>query len=114
MSQDRLEALLSFYEEDPRDAFTRFAIAREYLKRDETEKALAFFEGLVEEDPDYVGTYYHLGKLYERLGRTSEAVRTYGRGIQVAQARRDAHARAELQDALMSAQGIGSDEEDEG
>ena len=113
MSQDRLAALLTFHEEDPRDAFTRFAIAREYLKRGEQAKALAFFEGLVRDDPDYVGTYYHLGKLYEDLGRTSEAVGAYQRGIRVAQAQRDAHARAELQDALMSAQGIGFDEDDE-
>ena len=112
MSQDRLHALLAFYEEDPRDAFTRFAIAREYLKQDETGKALTFFEGLVEDDPDYVGTYYHLGKLYEQLGRKGDAIRTYQRGIQIAQTRRDAHARAELQDALMSAQGIGFDDDD--
>ncbi len=110
MTQDRLEALKKFYEEDPTDPFTRFALAQEYLKRGDHEAALAFFEELVEDDPDYVGTYYHLGKLYERLGRAEAAKETYRRGIQVAQQKRDAHARAELQDALMKAEGIGFDE----
>ncbi len=104
---DRLGALLAFYEEDPNDAFTRFAIATEYLKRDNKTEALAFFEKLVSDDPSYVGTYYHLGKLYELLDRKSDAIQTYQSGILQANKVKDFHARAELQDALLSAQGIG-------
>lgn len=107
MNQDRLEQLLQFHEEDPDDAFTRFAIAEEYRKRGQTKKALSFFEALVEEKPEYVGTYYHLGKLYERIDRTEEAIATYQKGIQAAQEQRDTHARSELQDALLKAQGVG-------
>ncbi len=109
MPQNRLEALLRFYEEDPNDAFTRFALAGEYLKLGDTERALAFFEALAEDDPDYIGVYYHLGKLYERLGRTEDAVAAYRRGI--ARARHDFHARAELQSALAEAQGLGFDDD---
>lgn len=108
---DRLAALLSFYEEDPEDAFTRFAIASEYLKRGNIPEALSFFEQLVDHSPDYVGTYYHLGKLYEELGRTENAVQTYKAGIEKAVKQRDFHARAELQDALLQAQGIGFDDD---
>ena len=104
---DRLDALHAFLKEDPEDSFTRFALAQEYLKRGETAQARAFFEELVEKDAAYVGTYYHLGKLYEHLGRTDEAVAIYERGIEVATEQRDAHARAELQDALLQAQGVG-------
>lgn len=110
MTTDRLKALKAFYEEDPGDPFTRFALAQEYLKRGRTTEALHFFEQLVADDPDYVGTYYHLGKLYEALERNEEAKRTYRRGIEIAQRKRDAHARAELQDALMQAEGIGFDD----
>ena len=107
---DRLEKLKEFYEEDPDDAFTRFALAQEYLKRGDADKALEFFEDLVATDPDYVGTYYHLGKLYERLGRTDDAIETYEAGIDVAREQRSQKDLSELQDALMAAKGVGFDD----
>ena len=109
---DRLTALLAFYEEDPDDAFTRFAIASEYLKKDNKKEALSFFKQLVQDIPDYVGTYYHLGKLYEVLDQKEEAIRTYESGVQVATRLKEFHARAELQDALLAAQGFGFDDDD--
>jgi tetratricopeptide (TPR) repeat protein len=108
-SPDRLEQLKSFYEEDPDDPFTRFAMAREYLKRDREERALELFEELVDTDPEYVGTYYHLGKLYERLGRTDDAVDTYARGIEVAREHGSQKDLSELQDAKLQAEGVGFD-----
>ena len=106
----RIDALLAFYAEDPNDPFTRFALAQEYLKAGDTAQGQAYFEGLVADQPEYVGTYYHLGKLYERLGRLPDAIATYERGILVAGRVRDAHARAELQDALLKAQGVGDED----
>lgn len=108
---DRLKALLEFYDEDPDDAFTRFAIATEYLKKGNKPEALSFFEKLIDDKPSYVGTYYHLGKLYESLNRPQDAINTYQQGIRIATETRDLHARAELQDALLAAQGIGFDDE---
>ena len=105
-----MEALLGFYREDPDDPFTRFALASEYLKQEEFDQALVFFKGLVTDHPGYVGTYYHLGKLYEHLGQTPEAITTYQAGIAQAQEQNDFHARAELQSALLEAQGLGEDE----
>lgn len=104
---DRLALLLQYYEEDPQDSFTQFALAQEYLKQGDAEKGLSFFERLVAEQPDYVGTYYHLGKLYEHLGRKEEALQTYRAGIGVAERQRDFHAKSELQSALLEAEGIG-------
>lgn len=112
MPQDRLALLLQFHEEDPNDPFTRFAIAQEYLKRGESDQALTFYETLTIDHPDYVGTYYHLGKLYEGLGRKERAISTYRVGIETAQRLRDFHARAELQDALLKAEGVGFEDEE--
>lgn len=109
---DRLALLLQFLEEDPHDAFTRFALAQEYRQRGDTQAALAAFEALVADQPDYVGAYYHLGKTYEEAGRREDAVRTYREGIARATAAGDAHARAELQGALLEAQGVGFDDDD--
>ena len=110
MPVDRTPQLLQFLEDDPDDAFTRFALAQEYAKQGEADEALGYFEGLVEDQPEYVGTYYHLGKLYEELGRQDDALATYQHGIEVATEARDAHARAELQDALLHAEGVGWEE----
>lgn len=107
MSDDRLAQLQKFYEEDPEDPFTRFALAQEHLKHNNTEKALSFFEGLVETNPDYVGTYYHLGKLYERLGRTDDALSTYEQGIEVSREQNEQKSLSELQDAKLKAEGVG-------
>ncbi len=109
MSDDRLAQLNTFYEDDPDDRFTRFALAQEHLKQGNTDEALAFFEDLVETDPDYVGTYYHLGKLYERLDRTEEALATYEQGIEVAREQKEQKALSELQDAKLKAEGVGFD-----
>lgn len=109
MSSDRLEKLRAFYEEDPEDPFTRYALAQEHLNRENTERALSLLEELVETDPDYVGTYYHLGKLYERLDRPEAALDTYEQGIETAREQGEQKALSELQDAKLSATGIGFD-----
>lgn len=109
MSVDRLAKLQEFYEEDPEDPFTRFALAQEHLKRDNPQEAVDLFEHLVETDPDYVGTYYHLGKLYERLDRMDDALTTYEQGIEVAREQKEQKALSELQDAKLRAEGIGFD-----
>lgn len=104
---DRLKALLDFLKDDPNDSFTRFALAREYQKRGDDEEARAYFDDLVERDPEYVGTYYHLGKLLEASGRREAAISTYKAGIEVARRQRENHVLSELQAALMQAEGIG-------
>ncbi len=107
---DRLSQLLQYHEEDPDDPFVRFALAMEYLKRGDISRARAFLEGLLVDHPRYVGTYYHLGKLYEREGEKEKALEVYRKGIDVAMEIRDFHARAELQDALLQAEGVGDEE----
>ena len=113
MNTARLDQLLAFYEEDPEDAFTRFAIAQEYQKAGAPQQAISFYEQLIEDQPTYTGTYYHLGKLYEDAGHTEKAVIVYQQGIQASREQRNLKDLSELQDALLQAQGIGFDDEDE-
>lgn len=108
---DRLSALYQFLEEDPSDTFTRFALAQELRRLGRIEEAVELFQELITDNPEYVGTYYHLGALLEETGRQEEAVRTYQKGIHIAAETNDTHARAELQSALLEAQGIGFDDE---
>lgn len=106
MAEDRLQALLAFFAEDPTDEFTCFALASEYRIRGDLGAARFYFERLAQDSPDYVGTYYHLGKLLEELKESETAREVYERGIRVADRLRDNHAKAELQSALLDLQGI--------
>lgn len=53
-------------------------------------------------DPDYVGTYYHLGKLYEEIEEGEKALEIYQKGIEIAKKIKDQHALSELMGAKMN------------
>jgi tetratricopeptide (TPR) repeat protein len=81
MELSRLDKLLAFIQNEPNDEFLKYALATEYLRLNDTDKALAYYEDLVNNHPNYTGTYYHLGKLYEALNRKDDAIRTYENGM---------------------------------
>ena len=98
---DRLKDLYRLYEDDPTDPFTLFAIGYEYLRQGESEKALRWYESIREVAPDYTGVYFHLGKLYATLGRTSEARHVYDAGIHMCRRVSEMKDLSELQQARM-------------
>ena len=99
MSFNRLEQLFAFLEESPNDPFLLFATAKEYEKLGKETEALDYYLKLVKEQPEYVGTYYHLGKYYERQGQFEEALSIYEKGVVVAEKAGDRHALSELNGA---------------
>lgn len=106
MSTTRLSKLLDFLESDPNDPFILYALATEYNAQNDKEKAYSFYLQLTDKHPDYVGTYYHLGKLLEKDGNKEKAIEIYQKGMQVARHKRDMHAFSELQGAYNSAAGL--------
>ena len=106
MYQIRLQKLLDFLKNEPNDPFLKYALATEYLSHNDLDKALFYFEDLLSKHPDYVGTYYHVGKLYERLNRKSEAILSYQKGMEVARKAGDNHAFSELQAVYNLAAGL--------
>lgn len=111
MNETRLHKLLQFIDNEPNDPFLKYALATEYLSAKDYDSALKYFEDLVNNHESYVGTYYHLGKLYEFLGRKEDAIASYRKGMQVARGAGDNHAYSELQTVYNSA--IGLDYEDD-
>jgi Tfp pilus assembly protein PilF len=97
---NRIEILKGFLKENSNDSFSRYALALEYVKVAQNEDALREFEAVRNNDPDYVATYYQLGQLYQKLGRTHDAEKTYRTGITVAAKAGDEHTRSELEAAL--------------
>jgi tetratricopeptide (TPR) repeat protein len=112
MQISRLEKLLEFIKNEPEDEFLKYALATEYLRLNETDKALEYYEDLVNNHPGYVGTYYHLGKLYEALKRKDDAIATYEKGMKTAREKRDNHALSELQSVYNELVGIEEDDDD--
>ncbi|EHQ29206.1 tetratricopeptide repeat protein [Mucilaginibacter paludis] len=112
METTRLNKLLDFLKNEPNDEFLKYALATEYLRLNETDKSLLYYEDLVNNHPRYVGTYYHLGKLYEALNRKEEAITTYETGMAIAKELRDNHAFSELQSVYQEAKGFDDDDDD--
>ena len=97
---NRIEQLIEFLKANPNDAFLQHALALEYIKIGEEETAKSLFENILEKDPSYVGSYYHLGKLLERLNKNKAAILTYNIGMKEAKLAKDNHSYNELQGAL--------------
>lgn len=98
----RLERLMIYLDDAPDDAFLLFAIAKEYEGMGDKTNALLYYEKLVTEHKDYVGTYYHLGKFWEKEENNEKAIEIYRIGMEVAQKQNDKHAYGELATAKMS------------
>ncbi len=73
----RIDQLKTFLADSPQDAFLQHALALEYIKADDDATARRYFESLLQQNPAYVGSYYHLGKLLERAGETAPALSVY-------------------------------------
>jgi tetratricopeptide (TPR) repeat protein len=92
----RLEQLRLFLEENPKDPFLLFALAREWEKCQEYVQALSAYDTLVEQHPRYIGTYYHYGSLLHAIGEKNKALEIFDRGIVIATDLKDYHALGEL------------------
>ena len=98
MPSDRLSQLQEFYNDDPRDPFNLYALALEYLKK-EPVTACELFNKLLQDQPDYLPTYYHAAKLYTELGDKEKAVTIYANGIALAKKLNDVKTLRELRSA---------------
>ena len=96
---ERIEKLKIFLKDSPKDNFLRHALALEYIKIGEDELAKTLFKDILNESPDYVGSYYHIAKLLERLNQTEEAIVYYEKGMEIAKKLKDNHSYKELQAA---------------
>ncbi len=108
MKTPRLIQLTELLKESPNEPFILFAIAKEYENMPDHKQALQFYLQLQSVDPNYVGLYYHLGKLYEILEQPAKAFETYTTGMNVARKQGDQHALSELAGARL----VLGDEED--
>lgn len=104
MAVDRVATFRTFIQRNPQDPFPRYGLAMELRSRGDLDGAAAAFDELIAGFPDYVPSYLMSGGVLAELGRRPEAIERYRRGIEVAAARGDAHAKKELEAALAEAE----------
>ncbi len=83
-----------------RDPFAWYGLAMEYRSLERYDEALATFEALRAQSPDYVAMYLMCGQMLEKLGRLPEAKAWMVSGLEAARQKGDSHAASELESAL--------------
>ena len=99
----RLEYLLKLTGEPgagQKDPFVWYGLAMEYRSLERYEEALATFEQLRAEAPEYVPMYLMCGQMLEKLGRAADARTWLSAGVEAARRKGDQHALGELEGAL--------------
>lgn len=99
-SNSKIKKLAGYIKKNPRDSFSKFALALEFMKEEQFNKARILFEDIEQDDPGYDGVYYHLGKLYEMYGRQEDALSTYKKGVKIAANNKHKRNVSELKEAL--------------
>ncbi|MEO5563305.1 MAG: tetratricopeptide repeat protein [Chitinophagaceae bacterium] len=97
---ERIEKLHQFLKDNPADSFVQHGLALEYIKLGNDAEARKNFEQLLERQPEYIGSYYHLGKLLERNNDSDGAIKVYEKGMEEAKKKEDHHAYGELRGAF--------------
>lgn len=100
INMSRIAKLLEFMKTSDKDSFLQHALALEYIKVGNDEEARKLFNEILLREPTYIGSYYHLGKLLERVGDFDRAIRVYKRGMEEAERASDRHSYNELLGAL--------------
>lgn len=96
---DKILKLKEFLTANPYDSFVQHAMALEYIKLGDDEQARDLFEEILNREPGYIGSYYHLAKLLERNDKTDEAIKVYEKGMEEAKKAGENHAFGELRGA---------------
>lgn len=90
---DSLEAMLAHGQDS---ALLRFGLGQEYLKRNQSEPAIAHLRAAVEKDPKYSAAWKILGQALAAAGRNDEAIAAYREGIRVADEKGDIQTAREM------------------
>lgn len=98
--ESRVATLKEILDQNPQDAFARYALGLEYSGGGETEEALRHFKLLLESNPDYTNGYFMAAQTLAKAERKDEARDMLLHGIECARRTRNQHALAEMEGML--------------
>jgi tetratricopeptide (TPR) repeat protein len=101
MTQDRLKMIELMLETNPRDSFLHYAAALEHQKKGDANQAIKILRTIIKNDPNYLASYYQLGKMLEEKNKIAEAIEIYKIGKEVAKKQSEMKTLGELTEALM-------------
>ena len=101
MANDRIFLIKQMLDKNPEDSFLRSAVALEFKKNGDVEKSIDYLEELIKRDPQYLASYYQLGKIFEEQGQAHKAITFYRQGKLIAAKVNDRKTLGELDEALM-------------
>lgn len=98
--KSRLEQFKEFVEMDPSDTFSRYALGMEYLSASQFDEAREQFQAVIRLDPNYAAAYFQAAIACQRGQKIEDARIFLTKGVEVADANKDWHARDEMTAAL--------------
>ncbi len=97
---DKLAGLKEILALDPKNSFARYGVAMELAGRGQIDEALAEFDTLLTNDPDYTAGYFMAAQTLAKQQRVPEAIQRLKDGISCAARRGNRHALSEMQGML--------------
>lgn len=96
----RIEQLKTMLAAEPGDLFLNYALGVEYVAQSNWPAALAQFENVLQLNPAYIPAFYQLGKLYEALENSQQALDAYRQGRDLAKIQKNNKALNEFNEAI--------------
>jgi len=99
-SIDKIAGLKEILALDPKNSFARYGIAMELARGGSVDAALAEFDAILANDPDYTAAYFMAAQTLSGAGRTPEAIERLKAGVSCAARTGNRHAMSEMQAML--------------
>lgn len=99
-SIDKIAGLKEILALDPKNSFARYGIAMELARGGSVDAALAEFDAILANDPDYTAAYFMAAQTLSGAGRTAEAIERLKAGVSCAARTGNRHAMSEMQAML--------------
>lgn len=97
---DKAAMLSEILKQNPKDAFARYGLAMDYAGRSEFDPALAEFDTLLHDHPEYTAGYFMAAQTLVKAGREEDAKTRLRQGIESARRTGNSHAEGEMQQLL--------------